>query len=238
MSRSFLRQAISVASPPLLAAVLIYVVLTRGLPRLADHEPVFRSLADRLVVLAPLLGAAFVLVALVAVLRLAWQSVRDGDPELADLRALSWSRFSSTVTECLRRQGYSVSMRDSVGPGDIEMVASKRGEKVLVQCRQWRKRSIDVDSVRELCGWITAEKANRGLFITCGEFSLEAMRFAKDLPISLMDGAALLQWMHGDASAARPNPKPEAEPVVPAAPSSIERGIARLRSNPDSGTGL
>ena len=52
--------------------------------------------------------------------------------------------------------------------------------------------------MRELCGAISAEKANRGLLVTCGTFSLEAMRFAKDLPIGLMDGNTLLQMTRGE----------------------------------------
>lgn len=235
MSRSFSRQAIAVASPPLLAAVLTYLILKRGLPRLADHEPAFRILAERLVVFAPVLGAVFAGVAVFAVARLAWRSAHDTDPELTEMRAMAWPQFSAVVSERLRRQGYNVSMRESVAKGDVELIATRRGEKLLVQGRQWRKRSIDVDYVRELCGAITAEKANRGLFITCGAFTLEAMRFAKDLPISLIDGAAFLQWVHGTPSTMRPDAKPESEPAVapPRAP-SIERGMARLRSNADS----
>lgn len=236
MSRSFSRQAIAAASPPLLAAVLIYLILKQGLLRLADHEPAFRTLAERLVVFAPVLGAVFVAVAVFAVARLAWRSARDTDPELTELRGMSWQQFSTVLTDSLRRQGYNVSVRESVAEGDVELIATRRGEKLLVQGRQWRKRSIDVDYVRELCGAITAEKANRGLFITCGAFTLEAMRFAKDLPISLIDGAAFLQWVNGTAPAPRPEVKAaEAEqPVPPPRAPSIERGIARLRSNADS----
>lgn len=235
MSHSFSRQAIAAASPSLLAAVLIYLVLKQGLPRLADHEPAFRSLAERLSAFAPLLGAGFAVVALFAVVRLAWRSARDVDPELSELRAMAWPQFSAVLGESLRRQGYNVSVRESVAEGDVELIATRRGEKVLVQGRQWRKRSIDVDHVRELCGAITAEKANRGLFITCGAFTLEAMRFAKDLPISLIDGAAFLQWMHGTAPAQRAEGKAENDPpVTPPRTPSIEQGMARLRANADT----
>lgn len=205
MSSSFPRQAIAVASPPLLAAILVYLGLTQGVPRLALHEPVVEPFVGKLVELAPLIAGCFVVFAVLGVTRAAWIRLRDIDPEVAELRALSWTRFTLAVSAALRRQGYTVAMRRAVPGQSVEMVATRRGEKMLVQCRQWRVRRVDVEYVRELCGAITAEKANRGLFVTCGEFTLDAMRFARDLPIGLMDGKALSQMMRGEPDGSRPD---------------------------------
>ncbi|HZP88499.1 MAG TPA: restriction endonuclease [Burkholderiales bacterium] len=201
MSSSFSRQLIAVASPPLLAAILVYLGLTQGLPRLTVIEPAFELITTRLVDLAAILAGGFALIAVLAVLRLCWQRLTNIDPEVAELRALSWPRFTAAVAEALRRQGYAVAMRRN-GEG-VEMVATRRAEKMLVQCRHWRVRRVDVEHLRELCGAITTEKANRGLFVTCGKFTLDAMRFAKDLPIGLMDGEALVQMVRGEVSSSK-----------------------------------
>jgi restriction system protein len=203
MSYSFSRQAMAAASPPLLAAIVVYLGLSQGLPWLASREPGIELLSVRLAQLAPLVAGCFAFLALFGLLRVAWQRVRNIDPAVLELRALSWSRFTFAVSEGLRKQGYSVTMRRSDTGNGVEMVATRRGEKMLVQCRHWRVRKVGVERVRELCGAITAEKAHRGLFVTCGEFTLEAMRFAKDLPLGLMDGQALLQMVHGEPDARR-----------------------------------
>ena len=54
------------------------------------------------------------------------------------------------------------------------------------------KQSLDFAAVRELYGTIVDEGANRGILVTTSHFGPDAREFAKDKPISLVDGANLL----------------------------------------------
>jgi restriction system protein len=58
---------------------------------------------------------------------------------------------------------------------------------------------VDVSAVRDLYGTVMNEGANRGILITTASFGPDAYEFAKDKPISLVDGANLLVMLqkHG-----------------------------------------
>src|SRR6202046_2342234 len=51
---------------------------------------------------------------------------------------------------------------------------------------------VDVSSVRDLYGTVMSEGATKGVLVTTSSFGPDAHRFAKDKPITLMDGNNLL----------------------------------------------
>ena len=53
--------------------------------------------------------------------------------------------------------------------------------------------TVGVDAVRDLYGTIINEGANRGILITTSSYGPDAYEFAKDKPISLIDGPHLLR---------------------------------------------
>lgn len=63
--------------------------------------------------------------------------------ELERIAALGWRNFERLVGEAYRRHGYSV---EETGLGGAD------GGRVLVQCKQWRRRRVPVNVVREMYG--------------------------------------------------------------------------------------
>jgi restriction system protein len=133
----------------------------------------------------------------------------DRQTSVKTIRDLPWKDFEYLVSEAYRRQGYSV--QENLGGGSdggVDLVLSKGGERTLVQCKNWKSSKLSVTSLRELFGVMTAEGAAGGIIVCSGEYTNEAMEFAKGKPISLIDGTTLIRLI-GDVQKL-----PRIQPVV------------------------
>jgi restriction system protein len=118
----------------------------------------------------------------------------DRQQGLSTIRELSWQRFETLVGEAYRRQGYAIEENLVGGPdGGVDLVLRKDGERVLVQCKQWRTWRVGIKVVRELYGVMMAEEAQRAVIVTSGTFTQEARGFARRKPIDLVAGEQLAQ---------------------------------------------
>jgi Restriction endonuclease/Bacterial regulatory helix-turn-helix protein, lysR family len=73
-----------------------------------------------------------------------------------------------------------------------------RGGKFVLQAKR-HTRPVDVAAVRDLYGTVVNEGANRGILVTTSSYGPDAYEFAKDKPLSLVDGPNLLAMLqkHG-----------------------------------------
>lgn len=137
----------------------------------------------------------------------------DTQTGLESIREISWQEFEHLVGEAYRRQGYTIEETGGSGSdGGVDLVLRGRGETVLVQCKQWRARSVGVTTVRELYGVLAAEAADRAILATCGGFTRDAKSFALGKPIQLVAGNELVELVH---SAQRSRPKTKATQLSP-----------------------
>jgi HJR/Mrr/RecB family endonuclease len=60
-------------------------------------------------------------------------------------------------------------------------------EFLLIECKRYAD-TIDMGKVRELYGVVSSEKANRGVLVTSGRFTLDAQKFADDNSMQLING--------------------------------------------------
>ena len=108
------------------------------------------------------------------------------------LNDMSWREFEMLVGEAFRLQGYTVTESGGAGPdGGVDLVLRKGGEKLLVQCKQWKAFKVSVEIVRELYGVMTAQGAAGGFVVTSGSFTPDAQAFAKGRNVQLVDGPKL-----------------------------------------------
>ncbi|NJL31091.1 MAG: restriction endonuclease [Phycisphaerales bacterium] len=116
----------------------------------------------------------------------------DGIKQLADLRNLSWAEFEHLIGEAFRRKGYLAEVTGSAsGDGGIDIELHGHGETVLVQCKHWKKQKVGVEVIRAHLGVVVSEKADKGMVITSGQFTQEALKFARQNPqLELIDGKA------------------------------------------------
>lgn len=107
------------------------------------------------------------------------------------LHDMSWREFEFLVGEYFRRRQFTVEETKTGADGGIDLIAEKGSEKYLVQCKQWRTHKVGVKIVRELLGVMVGAEATGGIVVTSGEFTEDALAFARANNILLLDGREL-----------------------------------------------
>lgn len=178
---------------PLIAGVcflffrLLVPALTSGLA-----EPIRDTLSQLSKVFAPWIAAAvFVIWILAEIKKLGDRKLLDSRPDIASLRDLTWQEFERLVGEAFRRQGYTVAETPVGADGGVDLVLAREGERTLVQCKQWKSSNVGVKTIRELFGVVAAEHANHGIVVCCGHYTRDAISFAENKPLELIDGKKL-----------------------------------------------
>lgn len=115
---------------------------------------------------------------------------------LNDLKHLSWKEFEEYTGELFKKLGYAVEVIGGLNDGGIDLRVKKGGKTYLVQCKKYLVNKVSLSMVRDFYGAISANlSTGKGYFITTGIFTLEAIRFAEDKPIELIDGAKLMEYV-------------------------------------------
>ena len=97
-------------------------------------------------------------------------------------KAFAGSGAEVKVTQASRDQGVDAVIFDP----DV-----LRGGKIVVQAKRYTN-TVDVSAVRDLYGAIIAEGATKGILVTTSHYGPDAYGFAKDKPITLLNGEELL----------------------------------------------
>lgn len=151
--------------------------------------------------------------------------VTSGNRKIADI---SWQDFELLIGEHFRRQGFSVQETSSGADGGIDLVLKKNGETYVVQCKHYKVYKVGVRPVRELLGVIASCGAIGGYVVTSGEFTNEAINFAKSNNIELIDGQYLDQIL-------KTTPKPARRPYnsLAQSPPSSQTLTSSVSINPN-----
>ncbi len=109
---------------------------------------------------------------------------------------IEWRRFEALVEALFAQAGFQTKSQ-SHGPDegiDIWLYSrSNPGAPVsVVQCKHWQGKRVGVDKVRELRGVMAAKEISRGQFATTSTFTDDAITFAKENGVNLLDVKALL----------------------------------------------
>jgi len=115
------------------------------------------------------------------------------------LFSLSSDAFERLVQRILRESGFSqVEVTGKTGDGGIDgkgifKIAGVISFNVLFQCKKW-KNSVSASEIRDFRGALQG-RADKGLFVTTGSFTRDAIKEASRdgaTPIDLLDGEALV----------------------------------------------
>lgn len=158
---------------PLVFAIPAVLLLVVSFVRRKPKAPVTATPARRVVTPRPINDAMAV-----------GKSLLPGDLEQSD--------FDLLVGELYRRKGYEVQISGGIGSdGGSDLCLRKDDEIVLVQCRQWGNWKVSAPSVQEFMETLGQGNANRGIFVTTGEYTDEARLLAQGQRIELVDGKLL-----------------------------------------------
>jgi restriction system protein len=123
------------------------------------------------------------------------------DLKLQNLATIDWADFEQLVRELFEKyfaQKYGISevrvTRASRDKG-VDAIAYDpdpiRGGKIIIQAKRYND-VVPVSAVRELYGTIQSEGAIKGILVTTSYYGNDSREYAKDKPITLLDGSNLI----------------------------------------------
>jgi restriction system protein len=121
------------------------------------------------------------------------------------LREIEWKRFELLSAAYFQEIGFTSKTIRCGSDGGIDATLFRPGSdhpEAIVQCKAWNTYSVGVKPVRELLGVMASEKVAKGIFMTTGKYTSEALAFARSNPLELIDGPQFLsrvQALPGDS---------------------------------------
>ncbi len=109
------------------------------------------------------------------------------------LRSLEWKRFEILCAKYYEAVGFKTETLDAGPDGGVDVKLFKIDPSkplAVVQCKAWNTNQVGVKEIRELLGVMTHAKVARGIFVTTGTYTKDALDFGVANPIQLLDGAA------------------------------------------------
>jgi restriction system protein len=178
----------------IITGLIVFITLSFIFPALAEDNQILNMLALAAKNLAWLFAGLFLIPAVSSIFKNKKQKkLIEQQRSIKTLKETSWSDFEVLVGEAFRRKGYLVNENIVAGPdGGIDLTISKNGAIHIVQCKQWRSSKVGVPIAREMFGVLKATKAESVFIVTSGEFTKDAISFANDLPIQLINGEQLM----------------------------------------------
>jgi restriction system protein len=127
-----------------------------------------------------------------------WQTWKTYEPEtlhvlqIDELNALSPDQFEHYVADVFRAKGYKVKVRGGTGDLGVDLeVFAAPGKKAVVQCKRYQS-TVGAKTVRELYGTLRHERAAHAFLVTSAEISSSARSWAREKPLTLIDGTTLV----------------------------------------------
>lgn len=123
-----------------------------------------------------------------------------------NLASMDWKDFENLIRDIFEKEfsqnGSDVKITQSSRDGGVDVVAFDpdpiRGGKIVIQAKRYTN-VVGVSAVRDLYGTLINEGASKGILITTSDYGSDAHNFAKDKPLTLLNGSHLLHLIkkHG-----------------------------------------
>jgi len=213
-----------------IVAATVYLIMKFILPSIDTGNQILNMFFKAVEVPAPLFSLFILLIAPFAYFNSRRRAKQlDMQRDIASIRKLHWRQFEELVAEAFRRQGYRVTEGGYGADGGIDITLRKNDELVLVQCKQWKAQKVGVSVIREMFGVLNAHHANRIIVVTSGRFTQDAVSFAQDKPIELVNGDALLVLIRDVQTS--PHVETTKAPICPKCGAELVERTARRGAN-------
>lgn len=136
--------------------------------------------------------------------------VIDNVDDSINLATMDWQDFENLIRELFEWEfstnGGEVKITQASRDKGVDAVAFDpdpiRGGKIVIQAKRYTN-VVGVSAVRDLYGTIMNEGANKGILVSTSNYGNDAYEFAKDKPITLMNGSNLLYLLEKHGHKAR-----------------------------------
>ena len=134
------------------------------------------------------------------------ENIQEGD----NLAVMDWQDFEHLLREIFAKEfstvGGEVKVTQASRDGGVDAIAFDpdpiRGGKIVIQAKRYTN-TVGVAAVRDLYGTVVNEGATKGILVTTSDYGPDAYEFAKNKPITLMNGANLLYLLEKHGHKAR-----------------------------------
>lgn len=138
------------------------------------------------------------------------QDVANKLNEGSNLAAMDWQDFEHLIREIFEKEfstnGGEVKVTQASRDGGVDAIAFDpdpiRGGKIVIQAKRYTN-TVGVAAVRDLYGTVVNEGATKGILVTTTDYGPDAYAFAKNKPLTLMNGANLLYLLEKHGHKAR-----------------------------------
>lgn len=123
-----------------------------------------------------------------------------------NIAAMDWKDFENLIRELFEKvfsvNGGEVKITQASRDGGVDAVAFDpdpiRGGKIVIQAKRYTN-TVGLSAVRDLYGTVHNEGAIKGILVTTADYGPDAYSFAKDKPLTLLNGSHLLHLLaqHG-----------------------------------------
>lgn len=127
------------------------------------------------------------------------KEVINGIDASTNLATIDWADFEHLVRELFSKifskDGAEVKVTQASRDGGVDAIAFDpdpiRGGKFIIQAKRYNM-VVPVSAVRDLYGTMVSEGASKGILVTTSYYGKDSREFAKDKPITLIDGSNLV----------------------------------------------
>ncbi len=129
-----------------------------------------------------------------------------------NLAAMHWDDFEHLIRELFEKEfissGGEVKVTQASSDGGVDAIAFDpdpiRGGKIVIQAKRYTN-VVGVAAVRDLYGTVMNEGATKGILVTTSDYGKDSYEFAKNKPITLLNGSNLLSLLEKHGHKARIN---------------------------------
>jgi restriction system protein len=133
-------------------------------------------------------------------------SIQEGD----NLAAMDWEDFEHLIRELFEKEfsqdGAEVKVTRASRDAGVDAVVFNpdplRGGKIVIQAKRYTN-TVNVSAVRDLYGTVVNEGAIKGILVSTSDYGPDAYEFAKDKPLTLLNGSNLLHLLQKHGHKAR-----------------------------------
>lgn len=136
--------------------------------------------------------------------------VAAGIDDSTNLAAMNWEDFEHLVRELFEAEfssaGVEVRVTRASRDGGVDAIVLDpdpiRGGKIVIQAKRYTN-TVSVAAVRDLYGTVLNEGATKGILVTTSDYGADSYEFAKNKPITLLNGSNLLHMLEKHGTKAR-----------------------------------
>jgi restriction system protein len=114
--------------------------------------------------------------------------------EISEIDTMTGAEFESYVSRLLQARGYSTTITRHTGDQGVDILASRNGERVAVQCKRYAKR-VSNKAVQEVTAGRIHYKCASAMVVTNSFYTEGARTLAKSTGCELVDRDTLTNWI-------------------------------------------